>query len=108
MVRQSQETTIANVTDLDATTAYEIDFEYVASAAFFAKWTKTAVTGSIIAQWSCNGHDWVDIGSSSDINAVLLYAQNGIVNQGYRYLRILVTIGSGKLDTFKLWYNCKG
>lgn len=108
MVRQAHETKVADTTDVSATTTYELEFDHVCSAAVYAKWTKTAVTGSIIAQWSCNGDDWVDIGSSSDINAVLLYAQNSIVNQGYRYLRILVTISSGKLDTFQLWYNCKG
>lgn len=86
---------------------YEVDFKNTASAAFYAKWTKTTVTGTIIAQYSCNGSDWVDIGSSADINAVLLYTTD-VVNKGYRYLRLKLVVATGSLTSFSAWYNAKG
>lgn len=99
--------TLVDTTDVSATTGYTIPFELKCAAAVYAKWTKTTVTGSIILQWSANNSDWVDIGSSADINAVLLYSAE-IANKGYKYLRVKVTIGSGKLDTLQIYANTKG
>ena len=96
-----------DTTAVDATSTYSIPFEQTSSAAIYAKWTKTAVTGSIIAQWSANEDDWVDIGSSANLATAAIYSAT-VENKGYLFLRLLVTIGSGELDTLQAWFNAKG
>ena len=98
---------IVDTTAVDATVSYAIPFEQTSSIAIYAKWTKTTVTGSIIAQWSANNSDWVNIGSAADIAAVTVYSAE-VENKGYHFLRLLVTIGSGELDTLAAWFNAKG
>jgi hypothetical protein len=107
MVQQVRKKTLADTTDVDASTTYSIDFEWAASAAVHATWTKTSVTGSIVLQKSCDGNRWTDVGSSADLSAVTTYFAE-VDNKGYHYLQLAVTISGGKLDTLLAVSNIKG
>jgi len=107
MVQQVRQKTLADTTALDTTTTYAIDFEWAASAAVQAKWSETSVSGNIILQKSCDGEDWEDVGSSTNLDTATKYFAE-VDNKGYHYLQLKVTISSGELDTFKAVSNIKG
>lgn len=108
MVSQFREKELVNAVNLNASASYAIPFEQVASAAVHAVWTKTAVTGSICLQKSCNGVNWVNVGSPVDLNTATVEYFAEVENKGYHYLQLAITIGSGDLDTITAWSNVKG
>lgn len=107
MVQQSKGNTIDDRTSENASFNIAIDAQYVAVAGIYAKWTKTAVTGAIVLQYSINNEDWTDIGSAGDLNADSAYYQE-MIQKPYHYLRLKVTVSAGALTTFKAWLNVKG
>lgn len=107
MVQQSPQALIDERESEASAFTIPIDVRYVAVGGLFAKWTKTAVAGSIVLQYSVNNEDWVDIGAAGDLNADSSYYQE-MIQKPYHYLRLNVNVVSGSLSTFKTWWNGKG
>lgn len=107
MVQQSPNKQIADRTSDTANFTIPIDSQFVAVGGVYAKWTKSAVTGGIVLQYSINNEDWVDIGAAGDLSADSSYYQE-IIQKPYHNLRLNVTISANGLTTFKAWWNGKG
>lgn len=106
MVAPAGERAYIATTAVDATTEYDsVPIVQVVALCVHARWTKTAVTGTVALEGSVDNAAWFTV-DSADASAVDFKVFEDYP-AAYKFFRVKVTVGSGELTTLNVGWSGK-